>query len=82
LNYLVTAKMADLDVIVLTAIAALTAYTCRSLGKQYCDHANCCSSAGAIGTHSVRSSEVFKGLVLPVVRKLAVLYDALSVDRN
>jgi hypothetical protein len=72
LNHLVTAKIADLDVIVLTAIAARTAYVCdslRSVGSQYCDHANCCNPAGAIGTRSVRSSEVFKGLVPPVVRK-------------
>jgi hypothetical protein len=72
LNHLLTAKIANFDVIVLRAIAALTAYMCDSLqsvGNQYCDHANCCSPAGAIGTRSVRSSEVFKDLVLPVVRK-------------
>lgn len=71
MNHLVSAKIADLDVSVLTAIAALTVYVCLpAVGRQPdCDHANYSIPAGAIGTHSVRSPEVFKGLVLPVVRK-------------
>lgn len=38
LNHMVTAKIADLDMITLTAIAAMTVYMCdslRSVGNQY-----------------------------------------------